>query len=156
MYKIIRGLCYLAGLMQNFGLLLFGHWYPQHYATLSSLVYAVPGTDIRELEFITFDISHDTLGMELMRAWNMPEEIIVSIGEHKFPDYDGKHSSFVKLVALANRLLAHPVLENKTSNMITPVLLEKLQLSEEQAINALEKVQESMDEFSGLAKQLAA
>ena len=151
-----RGLCYLAGLMHDFGLLLFGHWYPQHYAELSSRVNRGSETDLRETELCTFGISHDILVKQLMRAWNMPDEIVISCGEHHFSEYDGSHAPLVKLVALTNQLLDHPILNHSSTTLDTSILLKNLQLTEEQANNSLEKVKESMGEFSNLAKQIAA
>ena len=150
------GLCYLAGLMHDFGLLLLGHWYPRHYAMLSSLLTEAPETDVRSAELYAFGISHDTLGKHLMRAWNMPEEIIISCGEHHFPGYDGDCASFVKLLALANHLLGHRFLNHSTAALDVSTLLEDLQLTEMQAENAREKVCECMGEISDLAQQIAA
>ena len=150
------GLCYLAGLMHDFGLLLLGHWYPQHYAMLNSLLIEAPATDVRGAELYAFGISHDTLGKHLMRAWNMPEEITVSCGEHHFPGYDGECAIFVKLISLTHQLLEHPYLNHSSFTTDCSTLLESLQLSETQAISALDKVTEGMGELSDLAQQIAA
>lgn len=95
------GTCYLAGLMHDFGQLVFAHLYPQHYALLSKLYAIDPTQDLRELELSCFGVSHDYIGMWLMRAWDMPEEVIVAVSESFFPDYDGEFAIYAKVVALA-------------------------------------------------------
>lgn len=150
-----RGLIYLAGLLHDFGLLLFGHWYPNQFTQLSKLIEANPDVHIREMELYAFGISHDTIGRELMKVWGLPEEIITTAGEHHFPDYDGKHAIYVKLVALANRLLEIPGMQDSGSPMDTATLLETLNISEEKAQEALAKVRENDQEFQEIAAQIA-
>ena len=149
-----KGLCYLAGLLHDFGLLLFGHWYPKQYNQLNRLVENNPGINVREMELIAFGISHDAVGREMMKAWNLPEEIVISAGEHHFPDYDGKCAVYVKLIALANHLIERPGLSDTISGQDNAALLEYLHLTEQQTKDALAKVKENQAEFQEIAKQL--
>lgn len=96
------GVCYLSGLLHNFGLMLFAQLYPKEFDQLNTLFEQTPGTDLRELELRCFGVSHDFIGMWLMKAWDMPEEVIVAVSEHHFPDYDGNHAIYAKLTALAS------------------------------------------------------
>lgn len=96
------GVCYLAGLLHNFGLMLFAQLYPKEFDQLNTLFEQTPGIDLRELELRCFGVSHDFIGMWLMKAWDMPEEVIVAVSEHHFPDYDGNHAIYAKVTALAS------------------------------------------------------
>ena len=98
------GLAYLAGLLHDIGFLLFGVLYPQEFAALNGAVEKYGHVNSRELEFHAVGITHDLIGSMLFRNWNLPEEVIVATAEHHFPDYDGEHAIFAKLVYLANRL----------------------------------------------------
>ena len=150
------GLCHLSGLLHDFGLLLFGHWYPAQFTKLNNLLEVSSNVDIRDLELFLFGISHDTIGSNLMRSWNMPEEVSTVAGEHHFPEYDGKHALIVKLVALANRLLNNAVIKNNTTRQPTGFLVDSLNISENQAVSALAKILEHEDEFVEMAEQLSS
>jgi len=99
------GLAYLAGLMHDIGFLLFGVLYPQEFSALNKTVEQYNQIEARELEFHVVGITHDMVGSTLLRNWNLPAEVVVAAAEHHFPDYDGKHAIFAKLVYLANQLI---------------------------------------------------
>jgi putative nucleotidyltransferase with HDIG domain len=80
------GISYLAGLLHDIGYMLFGHLYPEEFAMLNELISRYPDRDVREMELLGFGVSHDMIGLWLMQAWNMPEEIVVAVGEHYFSD----------------------------------------------------------------------
>lgn len=98
------GLTYLAGLMHDIGFLLFGVLYPQEFSILNGTIEKYGHVNSRELEFHAVGITHDLIGSLLFRNWNLPEEVIIATAEHHFPDYDGRHAIFAKLVYLANQL----------------------------------------------------
>lgn len=151
-----KGLSYLAGLFHNIGYLLFGHMHPEEYAHLNKLVERYPATDVRTLELHTFGISHDMIGMELMRAWEMPEEIIRAIAEHHFPDYDGEHASYCKLIALSNRLLDNKGMVDTNKILLTEELMEQLGIAESAAEEALSRTRSQHAEFMDMAHAMTA
>lgn len=150
------GVCYLAGLLHNIGYMLFGHLYPEEFAMLNQLVRQHPGRDVRELEMSGFGVSHDMIGMWLMRSWNMPDTIVVAVREHCFFDYDGKHAIYSKLVALANQLLATESGDNALVGNRTPILNGTLGLNEKQLERALGRVLEVAGPLAVMASELAA
>lgn len=149
------GLAYLSGLFHNFGYLLFGHLYPKHFDYLNNLASRYPEQDVRILELQTFGITHDIIGMYLIKAWELPDEIAIAVSEHHFPDYEGEHSSYAKLVAIANRLLRNQGMLDACPYIETSLLLESLGIDEFKAETALEKIRGCQDEFQLLSKQLA-
>jgi HD-like signal output (HDOD) protein len=154
--EISSGLAYLSGLFHNFGYLLFGHFYPEEYRYLNEIVDRHPNEKIRALELHAFGISHDMIGMWLMRAWKMPEEICTAVAEHHFPDYEGKHADYAKLIALANRLLNNSGMGDSCSYIENDALLESLGISQEQAQSAMEKIQPNLPGYSEIAKAITA
>ena len=150
------GLAYLSGLFHNFGYLLFGHLYPEQFDYLNNLASRYPEQDVRVLELQTFGITHDVIGTYLIKAWDLPDEIAVAVSEHHFPDYDGKHAPYAKLVSIANRLMQNPGMFDVCSYIETSLLLESLGIDEAKADAALEKVRSCEYEFKLLSKQLAA
>lgn len=152
------GLAYLTGLMHDIGFMLVGHLYPHEFSLLNEVVAKYSEIEIRELELITLGVSHDMTGMWLMRAWNMPEEVVVGVGEHYFPDYDGKHCIFPKLVHMADNVLA--LYDSKGASALSegyaPLGLDRLQISEESFDKVVEQVFGISSELNGMAEQLAA
>jgi putative nucleotidyltransferase with HDIG domain len=150
------GLAYLGGLLHNIGYIIFGHLRPKEFASLNKLVACYPKYDIRTLEMQRFGITHDTIGMYLLKAWNLPEEVAVIVAEHHFPDYAGEYAVYVKLVATANRLLQKDGMLDACPYVETSVLLEDLGISKLEAETALYQVQACQSEFNTLAQELAA
>ncbi len=154
--KPSKGLSYLCGLMHNFGYLAFGHMHPKEYAYLNTLLGRHPTVDIRAIELHAFGISHDKIGMELMRAWEMPAAVIRATAEHHFPDYDGEYATYAKLVALSNRLLEHPGMYDSAEFLQTNQLLSQLGISQVDADEALAEVRAQHSEFMSMAHAMAA
>lgn len=149
-------LIYLSGLFHNFGYLLFGHLYPKEFSYLNDLVTRYPEQDARSLQQQVFGITHDTICMYLIKAWDLPEEIAVAVAEQNFPDYSGKHSSYVKLLAIANRMLQNQTQIDGCPYVDTLTLMEYLGIDELEAKAAQEKIRGCQKEFHTLAQDLAA
>ena len=149
-------LLYLSGLFHNFGYFLFAHLYPREFTYLNDLISRYPKQDIRSIQMQVFGITHDTIGMYLIKAWNLPEEIAITVAEQHFPDYSGKHASYVKLIAIANRLLHDHTTVDGCPYIETSVLMESLGFNETEAVATSEKVQSCRNEITLLADELAA
>lgn len=152
----LPGICYLAGLLHDIGYMLFGHLYPKEFAMLNTLVSHYPDRDAREMELLGFGISHDMIGLWLMQSWNMPEEIVVAVGEHYFFDYDGRHAIYSKLVALANQLLKVQSEDNAMAAGKDLILVNALGLDDERVDRALQRVLEVSPQLNTMATALAA
>ncbi len=151
------GISYLAGLVHDIGFLLLGHLYPTEFATLSRLIDKCSGRELRELEFQCLGISHDMIGLFLMKAWKMPEEIIAAVGEHHFPDYAGKHAVYANLVYLANQLLIQEGRGYGEQNYYHALSnMPELGLEEAQIKRALTNLQELSPEMMRMAEDMAA
>ncbi len=153
---INRDLMYLGGLFHNFGYFLFAHLYPREFTYLNDLISRYPKQDIRSIQMQVFGITHDTIGMYLIKSWNLPEEIATTVAEQHFPDYSGKHAGYVKLIAVANRLLRNHSNTDGCPYLETSVLLESLGINETEAIITTEKVRNCRSEITLLAEELAA
>jgi HD-like signal output (HDOD) protein len=153
---INTGLAYLGGLLHNFGYLLFGHFCPQEFASLNEMIFLDPKKDIRALEMHNFGITHDLIGLYLLKAWDLPEEVVMMAGKHHFPDCTGKHAIYVKLVATANRLLQKDGMLDTCEHFGVSALLEDLGISESEAEKVLQKILTCQSEYNGLAHELIA
>jgi HD-like signal output (HDOD) protein len=150
------GIGYLAGLLHDIGYMLFGHLYPKEFAMLNKLIGDYPSKSARELELLGFGISHDMIGLRLMQAWNMPEEIVVAVSEHFFFDYDGKYAIYPKLVALANQLLKIHANNSSMASNKELIRVDTLGLDDERVMRALDRVLEVSPQLEAMARDLAA
>ena len=150
------GTAYLAGLLHNFGFLLLGHLFPKEYAVLHQAVMNEPETPIVEMEQRLIGATHMEMGAWLMDAWNMPQEILVVQREHHNLDYDGPHAVYVRLVALADRLLKGLDMGDAASDELPDNLLATVGLDAGQVAKVLERMVESRDELDTMARQLVA
>lgn len=137
-YKINQGVCYLAGLFHDIGFPVLGSLYPDEFAELNKEAASYEWDRIRDLEFHSNGISHDMIGSYLMRAWDMPDEIVIAVGEHHFPDYDGQHAIYSKLVYLAEVLVQRDDFVRPLDNDLAK--FEETDLDEAAVLRALELV----------------
>ena len=150
------GLAYLCGLFHNFGYFLFAHYCPDEFANLNEMVYQSPDQDVRVLELRHFGVTHDYIGLRLLKAWNLPEEVIIVAGKHHNPDCTGKHVLYVKLVAAVNRLLHQESITDACDHIETSALFEELGLNESEAEIELQKILACQGDMTQLAQELMA
>ncbi len=122
------GMSYLCGLLHNFGLLLEGHVFPKEYARLNRMVSTRPDESLIELEEEVMDVTHMESGAWLMTAWNMPDEVTITIREHHNEHYDGIHAVYPNLVLVANRLLKGMLIGDEPRDDLPDEVLERLGL----------------------------
>lgn len=150
------GTAYLCGLLHNFGFLVLGYLFPNEFVKLNNTIEEDPNTPVIEHEQRLLGTNHAELGSWLMEAWNMPEEVHVTISQHHNLNYSGPHAEYVRLVNIANQLLKRHDIGDATSDELPAELLEKAGLTGEQAEAILEKIFEGREELESMARQLAA
>ena len=150
------GTAYLCGLLHNFGFLVLGYLFPNEFIKLNNAITEDPNTPVIEHEERLLGTNHAELGSWLMEAWNMPEEVHVTISEHHNGNYSGPHAEYVRLVNIANQLLKRHDIGDAISDELPAELMEKVGLSDAQAIAILEKIVEWREDLETMARQLAA
>ena len=157
------GLCYLCGLLHDFGILLLGYLFPPEFKLLNNMASAHPGQSVSELECRLLGMGqakdmlamgHARVGAWLMQTWKMPQELHTTLREHHNADYRGVHEVPVHLVQLADFIYPH-MAELPTASEIPGHNLTVLRVSPERVIETAAKVLESRDELVSLSKLLA-
>lgn len=157
------GLCYLGGLLHDFGILLLGHLFPPEFQLLNKFAQTHPGKSVAELEQCLLGMGqardllamgHARIGAWLMEAWRMPEAICVTLLEHHNPGYAGDHDLLVHLVQLSDFLLMH---ENNLPEPadFPPATRCILQLLPEQALEVFGSAMAAREQLRALSRQLA-
>lgn len=150
------GTAYLAGLLHNFGYLLMGHLFRSKFETIKRIYAHNPERSLEDIEMKVMGVTHVQLGVWLMESWNMPEEIIDTVREHRNPDYESATSKYANLVCLANRLLKRFDLGDADSMDLTPDLLAKLGLDDMQVEVTLGGILQSRDGMEFMAAKMVA
>jgi len=98
---------FLAGMLHDIGYIALAHLDPQRSNELHTYQAASPGRPVLEIEKALLDISHDELGAELARHWNLPGEIISVIRYHHTPDAPEAPSDnpLIRMVYIAEKML---------------------------------------------------
>lgn len=107
-------LCYLGGLLHNFGILFIGHLYTPEFRLLNRWFSAQPNESIKQLERRLVGLGgaqqlisrgHDKIGSWVMRYWGMPNEVQMMAKHHHTIHYAAKHHDYVSILLLANTVL---------------------------------------------------
>jgi HD-like signal output (HDOD) protein/prolyl-tRNA editing enzyme YbaK/EbsC (Cys-tRNA(Pro) deacylase) len=154
--RLRPGLAYLAGLLHDFGFLLFGQLYPSEFAHFNQALLAQPQRELHDLEMEQLGATHTELGTWLMEAWQMPAEIITTVREHHNPHYDGVHAGYPQLVRLAKQLLQTRGIASYENDSAIATSLGALNLGDSQVDAMLESVVAGAAALDDMANQIAA
>ena len=150
------GLAYLAGLLHDIGFLALNLFFENEHAWLNKMIAANPDTSLLQTEKRILGTTHNELGGWLMQAWNMPEELTISVAEHHNPDYDGLHAEYANLLNLTERLLKMHNMSDADTDEIPNELLEKLGLNEEDVFEITDEVLQGGETLNAMAGSVSA
>lgn len=85
----------------------------------------------------------------------MPEEVVKALRWQNHPNYNDEHDIYAKLLYVSKQLLRSANLVNGPSHSLSDELLDGLHLTQESALEVLNKVISQKDELSSIARGLA-
>ncbi len=106
---IVKGMkapeeAFIAGLLQDIGILFFLHHYPREYRRITSR--KIEAQSLLEAEREVFGIDHAEVGAHLAEAWKLPENLVRAIGGHheskNVAKSDDQLVNIVRLAVLLN------------------------------------------------------
>ena len=157
------GLCYLCGLLHDFGILLLGYLFPPEFKLLNNMARANPSQSVSELECHLLGMGqardmlamgHARVGAWLMQAWKMPEELCTTLLEHHNADYRGSYEILVHLVQLADFFYSN-MADLPAVADVPAYNLSVLKVSPDRVVETATQVFQSRDELVSLSKLLA-
>ena len=97
----------LAGLLHDIGFLALAFLDPQRSDKLHERLAAEPDRPALAIEKEMLELSHDELGAELARHWDLPDEIIAVLRYHHTPDEAAcaEWQPLARMVNIAEKLL---------------------------------------------------
>ena len=150
------GLCYLTGLLHDFGYLVLGHFFREEFIGLSDLALEYGDTPVVELERQHLDIDHGELGAWLLRAWRLPEEVVIAARYHHEAGYDGPHQEYVQALQVIDRVLANIEAGNAPTDALPQDALVALGISEFEVMQAVDQIIGGAEALGDMARRLAA
>lgn len=159
--RLKPGMVHLAGLLHNFGYLVFGHLFQPEFFLLNRMAGANPGVPVTFLEKQVLCmgqakqvicLGHASVGSWLLRSWGLPEEVVVAAREHHDPDYRGECAPYAMLMLAVDYLLKAHGVGDGASGEVPEVVLHYLGLDGAQAAAVTEELMEGsagLDEMIG-------
>ncbi len=149
------GLAYMGGLLHNFGYLLLGYVFPARFFLLNRFVAVNTHLSLDQVEYYVLGTKHTHIGAWLMQAWKMPEELTATVRWHDREDCSQPYAEYPNLVLIANRLLYRLDIGHEPTGKLPNNILSSLQLTQEQALAALTRLNLSRNHLEALSESLS-
>lgn len=150
------GLAYLAGLLHNFGHLLFGALFKKEFAHLNDAILSQPQTPVTDLETGIFGVTHAALGARLLASWGLQDEVVAAVQYHHESVYEGAYGNYVYLVQLVDYMLKGHGMGEAVTSVPAGELLDKLGLTEVQTLMVMNRVLQDCEGLNVVAQQVVA
>lgn len=141
---------FLAGMLHDIGFLALAYIDPKRSDDLHSAMAAHPEKPALEIELSMLEMSHDELGAELARLWNLPDDLVAIIRHHHQPENAPEHP-LARIIYIAEKILPSLGMVEFVDTTITDEDWEALGIDPEETAEIFEQAQEN----SVLALQFA-
>jgi HD-like signal output (HDOD) protein len=128
-------LIFLAGMLHDIGYLALAHLDAQRSDDLHTRLVIEPDRPAIEIERELLEVTHDELGAELAKYWNLPSEIVEVLRYHHTPDAEeaAEGQPLVRIVNITEKLLPSLGLREHVGSYIAPEEWEALGIDPERA-----------------------
>ncbi len=150
----VIGLCYLAGLLANFGTLVLGHVFPPYYTTICALQEAnrhLPHTFIDQQ---VLQLPREVVASALLELWALPQEVSDAVRFQYVGDYLGNNATYVNLLSLARKTLGAQGLNDHPPSPLDEAMAAGLGLNWEVLSGVAELINESRDDLDSFARSM--
>ncbi|MFZ2161591.1 MAG: HDOD domain-containing protein [Sideroxyarcus sp.] len=115
-------LIFLTGMLHDIGYLALAHLDTQSSDDLHTRMVIEPDRPAIEVERELLEVTHDELGAELAKHWNLPSEIVSVIRYHHTPDDAGaaEGQPLVRIINITEKLLPQLGLREFVGNYVSP------------------------------------
>lgn len=149
-----QGMAYLCGLLHNFGYLILGHVFPPHFSLINRHIDANPNINRYYIEQHLMGITREQISSNLLKQWNLPDDVCYAIRYQNEPDYDGEYSELSGMMFISSRLLRQQTVNDAPLESIPESLIARLGIDMTKAEAALEKVMQAKDDLQEMARLL--
>jgi len=149
------GLCYLAGLLHNFGYLLMAHAFKPHFEATHLMIALNRHLEHQHIEKHILGITREQMASGLMGSWSMPSEVTLGIRYQGDPHYLGAHCDQAQLIYLAQHLLQEYGLLPPRHHLFDASVYERLHINTDSIEALMTQLQQSQPELDLMASALA-
>ena len=146
------GLCYLSGLVHNFGYLVIAEVFPPYFSLYCRYQEANPHVPALYIERFLFGITREQIASFLFHSWGIPEEVCSAVRHLHNASYEGLHHNYANLLFMVNQLVQSDG-ELRVGKLPEP-LLERLGLDRATIQEAVENISDFNEELGSLAVML--
>jgi len=148
------GLCYLAGLLSNFGTLVVGHVFPHQHAQLCLLQEANRHLPHSHVDQHVLQLPREVIASALLEAWSLPEPVTDAVRFQNLADYQGGNRTYVLLLRLSRQLLGNQGITDVPVRATDELDLATLGFDHDAVHEVMQLVNASKDELDGFANML--
>jgi HD-like signal output (HDOD) protein len=145
------GLCYLTGLLANFGTLVVGHVFPHQYVTICALQEANRHLSHTFVDQYVLQMPREVLTAALLECWSLPEAVTDAVRFQYLEDYQGANATYARLLRLTRKLLGNQGLADQPPELPDEPELTALGLTQESLSAVLRLLNESSAQLDDLA-----
>ncbi len=103
------------------------------------------------LEQHLMQLTREQISSNLFKQWGIPDEVCTAIRYQNEPGYNGEHSTLSRLLYISSRMLRQYDLNDAPFEPIPESLMAELNINQDKAEMALEKVLESKEDLQEMA-----
>jgi HD-like signal output (HDOD) protein len=139
---------FLAGMLHDIGYLALAHLDTQRSDDLHTRFVIEPDRLAIEVERELLEMTHDELGAELARHWNLPNEVVAVLRYHHTPDVAeaAEGQPLVRIVNITEKLLPQLGIREYVGNYVAPEEWEALGIDPDRADEITEQVVEQANQ----------
>jgi HD-like signal output (HDOD) protein len=139
---------FLAGMLHDIGYLALAHLDTQRSDDLHTRFVIEPDRPAIEVERELLEMTHDELGAELAKHWNLPNEVVAVLRYHHTPDAAAaaEGQPLVRIVNVTEKLLPQLGIRECVGNYVAPEEWEALGIDPDRADEITEQVVEQANQ----------
>lgn len=149
-----QGLCYLSGLLHNFGYLILAHVFPPIFDLLCRHIEVNTQVPRACIEKHLLGITREQLASGLFKQWQLPQPLCVAVRYQNHPYYEGEHAVLSKLLNLSLGILQKMGISDGVTIQAADDAYECLELPPGAIEDAKEKIIENEEALSAMISQL--
>lgn len=149
--RVNDDLTFLAGMLHDVGYSVLAHLDVESSDELQTRMITEPNRLAVELEMEVVGLTHDELGAELARHWNLPEEIVTAIRCHHEVQKSDAARPLARIINLAEKLLPSSGFPELVDVTITPEDWQALGIDPERSDEIIVRVAEQAEQASQFA-----
>ncbi len=144
---------FLAGMLHDIGYLALAFLDPTRSDKLHACFASAPDRPSIEIERTILQICHDELGAELVRNWNLPNDLVTILRYHHTPDVsDAVEHPLIRMINITEKLLPRFGINEYAGSGVSDEEWEALGIDP----SRIEEIEEQVAEQAGQAMQFAS